>query len=426
MTDSPPFAPVDGSSAASSRASIAADQLRAIESVTDVSLGRLDVDDLLAELLNRVAGLMAVDTVAVLLLDAASQQLVARAAWGVEEEVRQGVRVSVGHGFSGRIAATRQPVVLDLVDASTVANPLLWEKGIRTMLGVPLMSGDELLGVLHVGSFSGRHFTDADSDLLAHVATRIAAAVQARQLEVERSVGRVLQRSFLPARLPQLPSIEFASRYVPAEVGGVGGDWYDAFSLPNGNLWIMVGDVVGHGIQAAIVMGRMRSTLRAYALDDHDPEEVLARADRELQVFEPTEMATVLCGVISPPYESIRLSLAGHPPPVVVSPDAPATLVDVKPGLPLGVDLGLPRRSVSVPLAPGAVLVAYTDGLIERRGKSLDEGLALLCRATQPHHPEQVCFEVMNALVGRDIPQDDIAVLALRRDATEHSMGPTL
>jgi phosphoserine phosphatase RsbU/P len=418
-------APGDGSSAASSQTSVAADQLRAIESVTDVSLGHLDVDDLLVELLDRVAGLMAVDTVAVLLLNEASQQLVARAAWGVEEEVRQGVRVSVGYGFSGQIAASRQPMVLDRVDASTVANPLLWQRGIRTMLGVPLLSGDELLGVLHVGNLTQRRFTEADSDLLAHVASRVAAAVQARQLEVERAAAKVVQRSLLPARLPQLPGIEFAARYVPAEVGGVGGDWYDAFAIPDGRLWVMVGDMVGHGMRAALGMGRLRSSLRSYALDGHPPEEVLARADRKLQFFESGETATVLCAALDPPYDAIQLSLAGHPPPVIAGPDARATLAEVKPEPPLGFNADVPRSSTSVALAPGAVLVAYTDGLIERRGKSLDDGLALLCEATHPHHPEQVCFEIMNALVGRHAPQDDIAVLALRRYATEQTGGPT-
>ena len=193
---------------------------------------------------------MGVDTVAVLLLDKASRQLVARAAWGIEEEVRQGVRLPVGTGFAGRIAASRQPVVLDRVDSTTVANPLLWEKGIRAMLGVPLLSGDELLGVLHVGSLTERHFSEAESDLLAHVAIRVAAAVQARQLEVERAAARVLQRSLLPSELPRVPGIEFATRYVPAEIGGVGGDWYDAFVLANGKLWIMVGDIAGHGMQS--------------------------------------------------------------------------------------------------------------------------------------------------------------------------------
>jgi putative methionine-R-sulfoxide reductase with GAF domain len=391
------------------------DQLRAIESVTDVALRHLDVDDLLVELLDRVAALLRVDTVAVLLLDKSSEELVARAAWGIEEEVRQGVRVPIGHGFAGRIAATAQPVYLERVAPDTVANPLLWEKGIQAMLGVPLLSGDEVLGVLHVGSLSERRFTKAECDLLSHVAERVAAAVQAHELEVERATARALQRSLLPAGLPHLTELEFAARYVPAEVGGVGGDWYDAFVLPNGKLWVMVGDVVGHGMQAAVVMGRLRSALRAYALDDHTPEEVVTRADRKLQFFEPGETATVLCALLHPPYDSARVSLAGHPPPVVAPVGTPAALAEIPPGLPLGVDLHVQRASTIVPLPPGAVLVAYTDGLIERRDTSLDERFALLCSATQPQHPSGVCFAVMDRLVGNVAPRDDIAVLALRR-----------
>jgi phosphoserine phosphatase RsbU/P len=398
------------------------DQLRAVEAVTDVRLRDLDVDDLLTALLDRVAALMGVDTVAVLLLDPGSQQLAARAAWGIEEEVRQGVRIPVGRGFSGRIAATGQPLVLERVDSTTVANPLLWQKGIRAMLGVPLVSGNELLGVLHVGSLTDRHFTQAESDLLALVASRVAAAVQARELEVERAAARVVQRSLVPSRLPHLPEIEFASRYVPAERGGVGGDWYDAFVLANGNLWVMVGDTVGHGVRAAVIMGRLRSVLRAYALEDHSPEEVLARADRKLQFFEPGETATVLCGLLQPPYHSIQLALAGHPPPVVAAENCPAALVEVSPEPLLGLDVDFPRTSVTVPLTPGGVLVAYTDGLIERPGKSIDDGLALLCRTIRPRPPEQLCYQIMDALVGRDAPHDDIAVLAVQRRGSKKTI----
>ncbi len=405
----------NGGSEPLSQKSDVEDQLRAIESVTDVELRHLDVDDLLSELLDRVASLMSVDTVAVLLVDNASQQLVARAAWGVEEEVRQGVRLPVGHGFAGPVAATRQPIALERVDSTTVTNPLLWEKGIQAILGVPLMSGDELLGVLHVGSLSERRFTKAESDLLAHVAERVAAAVQARELEVERAAARALQRSLLPSRLPDLPGFEFAARYVPAEVGGVGGDWYDAFVLPDGRLWLMVGDVAGHGLRAAVVMGRLRSALRAYALDCRTPEEVLARADRKLQFFEPGETATVLCAVLNPADGLLHLSLAGHPPPVIAPIGSPATLVEVQPGPPLGVDSEVPRPSGTVHLPPGGALIAFTDGLVERRGKSIDDAFALLRSATQPQNAERLCFTVMDRLVGKFIPEDDIALLALRR-----------
>lgn len=408
-------APLGGAEASTVGEADHSDQLRAIEAVTDAELRHLDVDDLLAEMLDRVAGLMGVDTVAVLLLEPSSQHLVARAAWGVEEEVRQGVRLAVGHGFAGRIAATREPVVLDRVDPTTVANPLLWERGIKTMLGVPLVSGDELLGVVHVGSLTDRTFTEADSDLLARVASRMAAAIQARQLEVERAAARVLQRSLLPFDLPLPAGIRIATRYVPAESGGVGGDWYDAFMLPNGKLWVMVGDVAGHGIRAAVVMGPLRSTLRSYALDDYSPDQVLAHADVKTHLFEPGETATVVCASLDPPYDSLQVSLAGHPPPIVAREDGTAALVEAQPDLPLGVETSVPRSSVRVPFPPGAVLLAYTDGLVERRDQMLDQRLELLRRTVRVEEPEQVCFRVMDALVGHEVPQDDIAVLALRR-----------
>jgi Stage II sporulation protein E (SpoIIE) len=205
------------------------------------------------------------------------------------------------------------------------------------------VSGDALLGVLHVGSLTQRRFSQADSDLLAHVASRVTGAVQARQLEVERAAARVVQRSLLPTRLPELPGIDFAARYVPAEIGGVGGDWHDAFALPDGRLWVMVGDIVGHGLRAALVMGRLRSTLQLYALDDHSPEEVLAQADLKLQLFEPGETATVLCAILDPPTTLYDCpSPAIHPrswPRPTLQPPSSRSSQD--------------RRSASTPTSPG-------------------------------------------------------------------------
>jgi putative methionine-R-sulfoxide reductase with GAF domain len=386
-----------------------------IGSIPEANLSHLDVDDLLAELLERVIALLDVDTAAILLVDEASQQLLARAARGIEEEVRQGVRIAIGSGFAGRIAAERRPVVLDRVDETTVQNPILWQKGIQAMLGVPLQDGSHLLGVLHVGSLTPRTFSDQDSSLLELVADRIAAAIRERELKVERAAARVLQRSLLPSALPACPGMQFATRYVPAEEGGVGGDWYDAFVLPSGNLWIMTGDVAGHGLGPAIVMGRLRSAIRAYALEGYEPATVLALADRKLQFFEPGLMATVLCAMARPPYDTIELASAGHPPPVLAVPDSPATLIDVPVTVPLGVLTDARRISMAVELPLGSVFLAYTDGLIERRGESLDAGLKRLVDAATASHPEIVCRTVMDALVGSSIPRDDIAVLALRR-----------
>jgi signal transduction protein with GAF and PtsI domain len=135
------------------------EHLRNIQALTDTALGRLEVEDLLIELLDRVCEMLNADTAAILLLDEGSQELVARAARGIEEEVYQGVRIPLRMGFAGRIAAERRPVALDRIDETTVANPILWEKGIRSMLGVPLVATGRVIGVLHAGTLEARQFT---------------------------------------------------------------------------------------------------------------------------------------------------------------------------------------------------------------------------------------------------------------------------
>ena len=296
------------------------EQLRNLLAVTDTTLARLDVEDLLFELLDRVRSVLDADTAAVLLRDGGSDELVARAARGLEEEVRQGVRVPIGTGFAGSIAKRKCPVVLDRVDSTTVANPILWEKGISKMLGVPLLSGEDVIGVLHVGRLDDRPFTGHDAELLQVVAERVAGATQTRQLAVESAAARLLERGLQPSRLPRLPGVQLAARYVPTESRLIGGDWYDAFTLPSGQLWLVVGDVAGHGLTAAVVMGRVKSALRAYALECDTPQQALERTDRKVQHFEVGTMITVVCAVSSPPYDHIDISSAGHLPPVLAVP----------------------------------------------------------------------------------------------------------
>lgn len=400
-------------------------RLENLEALTDTTLTRLDVDDLLLELLGRVREILDVDTAAVLILDADSEVLVARAARGIEDEVRQGVRVPLGTGFAGRIAATKQPVRLDHVDSTTVANPLLWEKGIKVMLGVPLLSGDDVFGVLHVGRLSNRPFGDDDINLLQVAAERIAGATQTRELAIERAATRLLERSLLPEKLPSCPGLAFAARYAPAEERTVGGDWYDLFMLPSGQLWIVVGDVAGHGVQAAVLMGRIRSALRAYALLDTSPAHVLDLVDRKVQQFEMGTYATVACAVSPPPYETLTIALAGHPPPVVAVPGQPATFPNVEVSLPIGASrrssratptvVAAARPTTTITLAPGTVTAFYTDGLIERRGESIDVGLERLREITSPGAPERVAADIMRHLVGHTITTDDIALVVMSR-----------
>ncbi len=392
-----------------------AERLANLLSVSDVELARLDLDDMLVKLLDRLRSALVTDTAAVLLRDPGSDYLVARAACGLEEEVRQGVRIALGHGFAGTIAARREPVRLTRVDSTTVANPILWETGIQVMLGVPLLHGAEVVGVLHVGRLSAEPFTDEDVDVLQVAGERIAAAIVARRLAISAAAADLLERSLQPTRLPALAGLQFAARYVPAEGRAVGGDWYDAFSLPSGDLWLVTGDVAGHGIDAAVVMGRVRSALRAYALLGQAPERVMELTDRKVQHFEMNTMVTLACAIARPPYDQVRICSAGHAPPVLTVPGEPGHLLELPVGPPLGVVPGIARAAVDVSWPTGAVLLFYTDGLVERRDADLGARLDQLARSVPAADAETVCVRVMHEMIRNDTVHDDVAVLAARR-----------
>lgn len=390
------------------------DRLRDIQAITDAALSRLDDHEMLAKLLQRTRAVLQADTAAVLLLDFPSGQLIATAAAGLEEEVRQGVRIPVGRGFAGRIAAEHQPVILDHVDHTTVLNPILLAKGIRTLMGVPLIAGGKVIGVLHVGSLTPREFTGEDVELLQLAADRCATAVQSLMMREDRIAATALQRSLLPSALPDSGGAEMAARYVPGE-GAVGGDWYDVFTLPSGRLGVVIGDVTGSGLPAAVIMGRMRSALRAYALESDDPAEVLARLDRKMQHFEPGALATVAYAVFNPGLDRVHICSAGHYPPVIASPGQPAELAVVAPGLLIGAAVGAQRPVTTIEISPGTLMCFYTDGLIERRDHPVDHGLARLSQAITAEPPEAACATVMAAMVGSQSAPDDIALLMVRR-----------
>ena len=402
-------------------------RLRAIQAITDAALSRLDDRDLLAELLDRTREVLQVDTAAVLLLDRSSEQLIATAAVGLEEEVRQGVRIPVGRGFAGRIAAEHQAVVLDRVDHTTVLNPLLWRKGIRSMAGVPMTAGGQVVGVLHIGSLTPREFTGDDVELLQLAADRAAVAVRSMTAQADRLAAEALQRSLVPSALPAVAGAEMAARYIPGS-GVVGGDWYDVFMLPSGELVVVIGDVAGSGLAAAVIMGRMRSALRAYALETSDPAEILRRLDRKMRHFEADALATVLCAVIDPGLGHMQVCLAGHFPPVIARPGQPAELPRLPVGLMIGAAPGplldVRRPVTTVPIPPGTLLCFFTDGLIEHPGEVIDEGLERLRRTVIAEAPEAACAAVMQTLIGGEPARDDIALLMIRRQARPDPRTP--
>ena len=371
----------------------------------------------LVELLARVRKIVDADTAAVLLLDAAAGELVARAASGIEEEVHQGVRVPLGTGFAGRIAATRQAVRLDRVDDTTVTNPILWEKQIKTMLGVPLLRGGKVLGVMHVGRLQMRPFSDADVTLLTVLAERVTAAIETRGYAIERAAAALLERSLLPGRLPRCPGLEFATRYVATEGRAVGGDWYDLFTVPSGALWIVVGDVAGHGLSSAVVMGRIRSALRAYALIESSPHGVLDLVDRKVDHFEIETLATVSCAVLEPPYDTMTVAVAGHPPPVIITPGRASLLGRGRSQPANRNELGLTTRVVH-----DRTSARSRRRVLHRRSRRtptrrLDIGLERLRQAISLGPPNRVAQDIMRHVLSGIVPQDDIALVVMRRTA---------
>ncbi|QFG21701.1 PP2C family protein-serine/threonine phosphatase [Actinomadura sp. WMMB 499] len=382
--------------------------------IHDEAFTETDVEDVLDAVLERVRESLGVDTAVALLLDRQQRHLVATAAKGIEEEVSQAVHVPVGEGFAGRVAAERRPVYIADVSSANVFNPLLVQRGLHSLLGVPLVADGALVGVLHVGTLAPRRFTADETEFLQLAADRAALAVRRRLTRAEHAGALELQRSLVPSALPALPGLEMAARYRPGKAS-VGGDWYDVFSLPSGEVGVVMGDVAGHGFGAAVVMGRLRSALRAYALETADPAKVLDKLNNKVVHFEPDATATVLYAVWDPALDRVRISSAGHWPPVLALPGGPVRPVRMKPGVLIGLDSDVPRETATVDLPPGALLCLYTDGLVERRGGSVADGIDALCEAAYAGPPEAVGAAVMAALIGRRLPEDDVALLILRR-----------
>lgn len=392
---------------------------------TSFDLANLPAHELVPVLLRRLQEEIGGDTATVLALDGSGTQLLAHTALGLEEEVRQGFRLPIGAGFAGKVAATRQPVVIDEVGPENVSNPLLITKGLRRLAGVPLLAEDELVGVMHVGAREREPFGDAEVALMQRIGEQVAGALIAERARDEGRAAQVMQRSLLPTRLPIIDGLEFSARFVPASGSGVGGDWYDSFVLPGGRIVVVMGDVVGHGLQAAVVMGRLRSVVRAYAFESDDPADVLDRTDRKFGHFEPAEMATVLMVQIAPDLDRITIASAGHPPPVLVAPELEPQFVPLTTGPPIGYRTGRARDDTTIDFPTGASLMCFTDGLFERRQLPFDEALERLRRAVPAGPIEPAVSAVMAEMIdGRNL-EDDTALLGVRRVPVDAGRPPT-
>jgi anti-sigma regulatory factor (Ser/Thr protein kinase) len=336
------------------------------------------------------------------------------------------VRIPVGGGFAGRIAAGRRPIYIADVNHAEILNPILRMKGVRSLLGVPLLVEGVTLGVLHVGTVTPREFTNADAALLQLAAAQAAPAIDRARLfdalDREHRSAVALQRSLLPDRLPNLVGIDTAARYLPAR-DEVGGDWYDVIDLPGGQVGLAIGDVAGHGLRAASLMGQLRAGLRAYALDGNSPGDTLKRLDRMLQTISGRGMATAAYVVVDPATGTLRYASAGHPPPVIVRGGRDAHLLGITAAPPLGSLTFSSFPEVEDKLASNDTILLYTDGLVERRSESLTAGLERLRGvAATSASAEQLCQRVIEQLMPPGGGDDDIAVVALRVEPVEGTL----
>lgn len=350
-----------------------------------------------------------------------------KARWARELAERYQADPAEPTGMPGVIRSGRSQLYRELPDEVVDAaardqehRRALRKVGIASAMAVPLRARGRTLGAIGFATAeSGRRYGPIELALAEDFARHAALAIDnARLYQAEAEAAETLQLSLLPESLPDLPGVELCARYRPGARGAeVGGDWYDVLALPGGQVGVAIGDVVGRGIRAASIMGQMRAALRAYALDGKPCYDVLRRLN-ELSCASATfDMATVLYAIVDPETGSLRFSCAGHPPMLVREPDGTVAPVPGGRGLPLGVAPDGEYETAQTELAPGAVAVLYTDGLIERRDETIDAGVARLSAAlaASPEPVDELCDAVLaTMLTDRDGP-DDVAILGLRR-----------
>ncbi|MEU9878290.1 SpoIIE family protein phosphatase [Streptomyces phaeochromogenes] len=327
-------------------------------------------------------------------------------------------------------------------DALRTARPqsVAAEEGglIQSTLAVPMVAHDTVVGLVQFSRTKGSEpFGERDSSLAVELASRAAVCIDnARLYRREHERALILQRSLLPPGDPEASGLDIACRYLPGNAATeVGGDWFDVIELPGHRTALVIGDVMGRGLRAAVAMGELRTAVRTLALLDLEPAEVLsaldeiarglgtpggvqqstrgARQSRDADLSE-VYLATCVYAVYDSVTRRCTFANAGHLPPVIVEPGESALMLDVPPGMPLGVG-GEPFEEVEVELPEGALLALYTDGLVESRDHPLDEGLqAFVGALTDPSSPlEDVCDHILNTLDTHH-GEDDIALLMAR------------
>jgi serine phosphatase RsbU (regulator of sigma subunit)/anti-sigma regulatory factor (Ser/Thr protein kinase) len=318
---------------------------------------------------------------------------------------------------------TGDPVFLTCLEDFDTRYPHMRERqsglGTRAMAALPMSVGVEPIGGLMLSFGAERRFDANEQAFLAALAAQVTQAMKrALKFQVQQTTSELLQRSLMPESIPELTDLAMGAYYEPGGSGvDVGGDWYDVLALSDGRVVVALGDVMGKGVPAAIVMGQVRSAMRAYALIDPTPSVVLARLDMLVtSLGEPEQIVTVIYGVISVDRRTIRVAVAGHPPPLIAPPAEDPRVLDVSAGPPLGIGAG-PWDETEIELAPDTPLLFFSDGLVETRGIELDDGVELLRKHIgslehRRRNPRELCARLAEQMRRAD-SDDDVTMLAL-------------
>ncbi|HEU0023057.1 MAG TPA: SpoIIE family protein phosphatase [Thermoleophilaceae bacterium] len=384
--------------------------------LVDATLAHRTTDDILPDLVDRVRSVLEADGATIYLAE--EDRLVLRASTAGSESADAAEPVRFGEGFAGRVAATREALLSQDPEAD-LEDPGLRDLELDSLIGMPLLAEGEVTGVLVVCAAAPRRFTADDMAVLGLAADRVALGIgRTRVYEREHRIAETLQRSLLPDRLPDLPGLAVAARYLPAAAEAeVGGDWYDVIPIPGGRVGMVMGDVAGKGLAAASMVGRLRSALRAYALEGHNPATAIEQLNRLLWTeAEDSQMATLLYAIVDPGANAISWVNAGHMPPLLVQAGGQPEFLTGARSVPLGV-LPFPTfEQVDAQMGSGSAVVLYTDGLIERPGTIIDEGMERLAQVIDGvgPDPEALCDHLLARLVPGGGAADDVALLALR------------
>ncbi|HET9094562.1 MAG TPA: GAF domain-containing SpoIIE family protein phosphatase [Solirubrobacteraceae bacterium] len=381
-----------------------------LESVLLASMAHSDPDRALQELLTTAQQLLPGERADLLLVDETLESLTLRASAGGPNLIDPRPLIKLGVGILGRIAVTGES---RLVDDLAAASERLGASG--SLIGVALRVDERIAGVLAVRAAAPHAFTRSHVRLLEVVSERLALAVGHAQLrERERRMAEILQRTLLPQRLPEVAGIEISAHY-EGRAASVGGDFYDAITLPDGRIAVAIGDVMGKGLRAAAAMAHLRAGIHALAIDGSGPGEVLLRLGRMAEA--DGHFATAVLLLLDPATGVLALANAGHLPPLLVQ-DGVADFLDPPGSRSALLGLAVDRRGeAALQLTPGGTLVLYTDGLVEST-RDIDEGMARL-RATASTcvdcTPEELCDHLLTALSPTGAYRDDVTLIAVRR-----------